>query len=371
MTLYGKMPGGFAGSLLIVSFLTPLLRTTEAKGASAARCAEVFADGVESVNKAHARKPGKTKEPELARRLPRNAKTALENLLKMKDSPELFDALVTTGKAALDLDLIKDFDRIRARLKKSSPDHAAKLGTATTRPLFLLHGTGGLDRPYLERFAVVLEAVFKAYDTLFGFEEWSKVPGKKVRFSIHRVDRIERPPHFAPQYPYHSEVYFPVVDPKDFKSPTADGKFLFYGLAHELGHVFAMWGDRRNMEDHHAWAHYTGVAVVEHLSKTAGDRPFMKHLRDVRWRSLDKDRQALKGHGPSTQDRNGVLSLLIALHDGIGPKAMGTALNLLDRTDRRLRINKVRYYTFKEFKSALLKTLKSRKAKVFVTKVMR
>ena len=71
------------------------------------------------------------------------------------------------------------------------------------------------------------------------------------------------------------------------KSPTADGKFLFYGLCHELGHVIAMWGDRANEEDRHSWAHYTGVLLVEHLSARAGSSSFLEELRDARWHSRE------------------------------------------------------------------------------------
>ena len=37
-----------------------------------------------------------------------------------------------------------------------------------------------------------------AYDEVFGFAEYSKVPGKKLRVRVHLEERITRPPHFAP-----------------------------------------------------------------------------------------------------------------------------------------------------------------------------
>ncbi|MBI4583260.1 MAG: hypothetical protein HY717_04475 [Planctomycetes bacterium] len=331
--------------------------------------ARVYTEAVRKLNDQHAQKPGKTKEPELAKKLPRAAREAMDKLLKTKDSPPLFESLVNCGEAALDLDLLDDFERVRSRLEKASPDHARALGTALSRPRFLLRGLGGLDSEYLQSFAGVFDAVLDAYQEVFGFEEWSKVPGKKLRVKIHLEDKIVRPPRFEPQYPYHSQIDFPVIDQKTLRSPTPDGKFLFYGLCHELGHVMAMWGNQSREEDHHAWAHYTGAAIVEHLAQTAKDRPFMKNLSDGRWRSLAAEKKRLEGRAPSLADRDGVLALLIALHDRVGPKAIGEAINFLDRQDRRLRINQVRYYTFKELKTGLLATLKSPESRQAVERV--
>ena len=44
----------------------------------------------------------------------------------------------------------------------------------------------------------------------------------------------------------------------------------------------------------------------------------------------------------------------ITLHDRVGPKAIGAAINALDAEDKRTRINRVRYYKFEELKKALL-----------------
>jgi hypothetical protein len=53
-----------------------------------------------------------------------------------------------------------------------------------------------------------------------------------------------------------------------------------------------------------------------------------------------------------------VLAVLIALHDEVGSRAIGEAINALDAKDQRLRINRVRYYTFAELKQALLDVVK-------------
>ncbi|MAG59152.1 MAG: hypothetical protein CMJ83_22935 [Planctomycetes bacterium] len=338
--------------------------------AQPARLAASYEKSVKKINDAHVRKPGKNSEDDLEKKDAGTRKRALDALLRSKLSPPRIDALVRCGEAALDLDLIADFKRIRKALLKGAPDQASKLGSAHSHKRFLLHGIGGLDEEYLAAFAEVFAAILEGYDEVFGFREWSKVPGKKLRVRIHLEEKITRPPHFAPQYPYHSEIDFPVIDAKRLYSPTRTGKFLFYGLCHELGHVIAMWGHRRLEEDHHAWAHYTGVVLVDHVTGKHAGKAWRKELRDQRWRSLDKERTKHAKTKASLDDRSGVMKLLIELHDLVGPRAIGAAINWLDKKDRRLRINHVRYYTFKELRQSFEKTLKDRKRLAGVKKLL-
>ncbi|MCP3919253.1 MAG: hypothetical protein GY711_27250 [bacterium] len=309
-------------------------------------------------------------EEELGAKLPKKATRALEKLLKEKDGADVFAALVRCGEAALDLDRAKDFDRIAERLGASA-EHAAELGTALSRPRFLLRGVGGLDAAYLEHFAEVLDATLVGYDELFGFAEWSKVPGKKLRVRVHLEEKITRPPHFAPQYPFHSEIDFPVIDPQRLRSPTKDGKFLFYGLCHELGHVIAMWGDRRNQADHHTWAHYTGVLLVEHLTQSLENEAVMKHLRDVRWRSLAKEREKHEDVEPGTADGEAAMALWIRLHDAVGSQAIGAAINYMDAKGIGPRVNRVRYYGYDDLAEAFAKTLEDEDRRASVAALLR
>ena len=46
----------------------------------------------------------------------------------------------------------------------------------------------------------------------------------------------------------------------------------------------------------------------------------------------------------------------VALHESVGPKAIGEALNHLDDEDQHLLINRVRYYAMRDFEKALLGT---------------
>ena len=100
---------------------------------------------------------------------------------------------------------------------------------------------------------------------------------------------------------------------------------------------------------------------MEHLSKKG--LPALKNMADARWRSLTKQKEQLAGTKPGLENKEAVMALLIALHDAVGPRAIGDAINLLDRQNKRLRVKHVRYYTFRELREALVATLKEKKAK--------
>lgn len=329
-----------------------------------AKLAAAYADAVAEVHAAHLRRPKAKDEAELAAQLPAAATQQLERLLA-GGGPETAAALLVAGRAALDLDRLDDFTAVRERLLALDPATAAELGIALSRPRFLALGEGGIEPDGLAAVADAFDLVLDGYAEVFGLTNFSKVPGKKLRLRVRLVETIERPPHFAPQFPWHSEIDFPVVDANDFTSPTQDGKFLFYGLCHELGHVIAMWGDRQNEEDRHAWAHYTGVVLVEHLAATKKGSPVMKKVRDPRWRSLEFERKQLaaKKVEPGGKDVDAVMARFVALHDAVGPKAIGEALAALDTAGKHLLVNRVRYYSMRDFEQALLATKAGKKAK--------
>lgn len=319
------------------------------------RLASAYAKAIELLNKGHAEKPTVKSEDELKKQLPPRATETLKTLIALKDGESLAEALTLAAEASLDLDRTEDFDLIQKRLQALSPDSAAKLGVIESRSRFQVRGVQGVKIEGVRALADAFDRILDAYAEVFGFVAFSKVPGKKLRLHVHKEDRITKPPHFAPQFKWHSQIDFPVIDADAFRSPTEDGKFLFYGLCHELGHVIAMWGDLKTEEDHHSWAHYTGIAIVEHLSGNEKD-PMLSSLRDVRWRSLKLERERLSKAnvqpGPSNADR--FLALLLHLHDTVGPKSIGTALNSLDTLGRHARINRVRYYRVSDFESSLL-----------------
>ncbi len=347
----------------IASVALVLVAAGPVRAGDADAAADRYVKAVEKLNDEHARKPGDEDEAALAAKLPAAALEALDALLAEDLAPPTLEALVRAGEAALDLDRVEDFERIRARLLQVAPGAAAPLGIALSRPRFLARGLDGVEPAGLAAVADAFDEVLDAYDRVFGFAQWSKVPGKKLRLRVHLVPEITRPPHFAPQFPWHSEIDFPVIEADKFSSPTAKGQFLLYGLAHELGHVIAMWGDRSNEQDHHAWAHYTGVAIVEHLSKERADASALKACRDARWRTLSKERGEIDKAGtkPGRKDRDGVMALLVALHDLVGPAAIGEALNALDGGGKARRVNHVRYYDLDDFQAALLATKAGKK----------
>ncbi|MDP6538976.1 MAG: hypothetical protein QF903_07255 [Planctomycetota bacterium] len=353
---------------LVVSAALGLAGAAPAQEAT--RLADAYVEAVTKLNEEHRRKP-RGNEEELAKRLPRKAARSLERLLELDEAGELEAALRRCSTAALDLALVGDFDALRLRLAELAGEEGAPLDVALARPRFLLIGQNGLSVAYLTHFAEVLDAILDAYDEVFGFEEWSKVPGKKLRVRVHLEERITSPPHFAPQFPFHSEIDFPVVDPDELRSPTSDGKFLFYGLCHELGHVIAMWGSPSHDTDHHAWAHYTGVTITEHLTGSRSFAELGEPLRDAQYgRTLAKEREAHRTTEPSLDDRDGVLATLIALHDAVGAKAVGTALNHLDREEEHRRVNGVRYHSFEKLAEGLLATLRSPKARRAVSELL-
>jgi len=340
-----------------------LLVAAPAFAQDATALARSYAEAIEASNRAHADKPTAKSEEELAAKLPPAARKIPAQLAKLADAPAVRDALVVAATAALTLDRVEDFELLRARLLSLAPQQADELGIVLSRPRFQVLGTNGMQPEGLIAIADVLDLVLDAYRSVFGLEAFSKVPGKKLRLHVHLEAKISKPPHFAPEFPFHSQIDFPVVDARTFQSPTKEGQFLFYGLCHELGHVLAMWGDRKNEEDRHAWAHYTGVVVVEHLANSKAKE--VAELRDVRWRSLEVERKQLaaKKVMPGPQDSETVFARLLALHDAVGPKAIGEALAALDAAGRHTRINRVRYYTMRDFQQALLATKAGKAAK--------
>lgn len=354
-----------APAMMVAVLLLLLAWLTGSSLAGPAREGEAFASAVAKINDAHLRQPGRSTESQLAKQLPASAKSALQRLLEAKTGPELVPALLRCGEAALDLDLMEEFAAVRTRLAAVDAAAAAKLGDAVSRPRLIVRGVGDFGPRWLERFADVCEAVLTAYDEVFAFAEFSKVPGKKLRFRVHLEQAITRPPHFAPEFSWHSEVDFPVADGQQFSSPTPEGHFLLYGLCHELGHVIAMWGDSRNMEDKHAWAHYTGVVIVEHLSRTATEIPWIAQSGDVKWRSLKVERGLPDNRTPpSLVSQGSVMALLIALHDSAGPKMIGKAINDLESAGKCRRINQVRYYAMEDFHKALLAVVPDKKTAI-------
>jgi hypothetical protein len=345
-----------AAAALLVALAAPR------EGAAQALAAR-YREAVAKLNDAHAKKPAAKDEAELAAKLPADASKALATLLASKPEAGLAEALAACGESALDLDRLAEFEQVRARLVEVAPESAAELGIALSRSRFVARGLGGLEPAGLAAVADAFDEVLDSYSRVFGFAEWSKVPGKKLRLRVRLVPEITRPPHFAPQHPWHSEIDFPVIEKERFSSPTERGQFLLYGMAHELGHVAAMWGDRSNEEDHHAWAHYTGVVVVDELAQERAKAPALAACKDVRWRSLTKLREELTKSGgkPGGADGDQVLARLVGLHDALGPRAIGEALNALDTDGRHTRVNRVRYYRMDDLRAALLATKAGKK----------
>ena len=121
-----------------------------------------YVEAIKKINEAHARKPGTTKEDELAKKLPRSAELALKKLLAAKASDKTSEALLACGEAALDLARIYDFQSIRKRLLEIDQDVAASLGDAVVRDQLVIRGIGELEDGYLDNFAELAEGIMGA-----------------------------------------------------------------------------------------------------------------------------------------------------------------------------------------------------------------
>ncbi len=343
---------------LLASIGLCLLPLSAPPGMDPKALADEYVKAVRELNEGHVRKPAAANEGELAARMPKQALEAFEALFTIK-AADVRDHIARCGEAALDLDRVDDFERARDGVGKQV---AEKLGIVISRPRFLMRGLDGVQPAGLKAVADALDEVLDAYDRTFAFKEWSKVPGKKLRIRVHLVPEIERPPHFAPELPWHSEIDFPVLDPAAFQSPSSNGKMFLFGLCHELGHAIAMWGNAGDQEDHHAWADFTGYVVLDQLG-TRKNEPALHDLRDGQWYSLEKTRKRLGDGGAKAgrESYDDVLELLVELHDLVGPRAIGEAINALDAEDKRLRINHVRYYSLEAFGKVLQATSAGKK----------
>lgn len=330
------------------------------------KLARDYATAVAAVNKANVEKPSAKNETELGNQLPRPVQKLVPELLKCADAPGTRDALAIAAHAALDLDRMQDFTAFRDRLAALDPELPKDLRLVVSRSRFLATGID-MEPEGLAEICDLFDIVLDAYRDVFGFglEQFTKVPGKKLRLWVHCEPKITKPPHFAPEFPFHSQIDFPVLDPKSFASPTKDGQFFFYAFCHELGHVVAMWGDTKNEEDRHAWAHYTGVVIVEHIANAKKGQPCLDMVRDFRWRSLDVERRRLEAAAtkPGGATTDAVLARFLALHDAVGPKVIGEAINALDAKDEHLLVNRVRYYSMANLQKALLAKFGKDKAK--------
>jgi hypothetical protein len=65
------------------------------------------------------------------------------------------------------------------------------------------------------------------------------------------------------------------------------------------------------------------------------------------------------------------MALLVALHDLVGPRAIGQAINALDAGGKAQRVNRVRYYTLADFRAALLATTEGKAKSKAIEKVFR
>lgn len=138
---------------------------------------------------------------------------------------------------------------------------------------------------------------------------------------------------------------------------------MVYGFCHELGHMVAMWGEFGKVEDDkHAWAHYTGSLVVEHVYDKLGSEPWPTWTAFQRRASgrarLEKE---LEGKASDRSTYEGTLALFDAVGRTCGPEVYGKAFALLAEKRRFRLVNRVRYLWLDDLRDALLAIVEKEK----------
>src|SRR5688572_13334395 len=113
------------------------------------RDAARYVQAINKINEDHARNPGKEVEETLSKKLPPDARSALQRVLQSKPNPTLAAALRQCADASVDLDLVADFDAVRQRLEAVSPEEARKAGRIVSRKRFIVRGIGEFADGYL------------------------------------------------------------------------------------------------------------------------------------------------------------------------------------------------------------------------------
>lgn len=140
---------------------------------------------------------------------------------------------------------------------------------------------------------------------------------------------------------------------------------IVYGFCHELGHMVAMWGEYRGVEDdQHAWAHYTGCLVVEEVYERLGDEPWPGWTAFQR-RASGKTRleKQVRDVTPGNGSYEEILALFYAISETHGTEVYGEAWKWLERKRRFRRRNGVCYLWLRDLRDALAATLPGEKAR--------
>ena len=296
-------------------------------------------------------------EDELREELPRKYAQLERRYADVKDPRQRAEALAQLALLYAELAWVERIEPLVEEVKDLDVAVAAKLGQFRSSDNFLARVVGA-DPKYLEAALRLAEAAREGYRELFGFEEISKVPGKRVRIVIHvdpelETDRL----YFHPSPPYHSELRLLVPETKYLT--LAGKRRLVYGFIHELGHMVAMWGEHNKVEDdRHAWAHYTGCLVVEEVYERLGNEPWPSWTAFQR-RASGKTRllAQIEGKESGTDSYESVLALFYRIGETWGTDVYGKAWTWLEKNRRIRRVNRVPYLWLRDLRDALAATV--------------
>ncbi len=316
-----------------------------------------FAKAIDGIHAkaVRARKPWT--EAELRARVPKRYLRLDDRYARIKNPAQKARALAELALLYAELAWTERIRPIRETLASLDEPLAARLGDFQESEHFVARVVGA--EPKWGKAALRLaEAARKGYLERFGFTAVSKTPGKKIRILIHVNPELKRSRlYFHPSPRYHSELRFEVPSEK---SLTRAGKQrIVYGFCHELGHMVAMWGKYRVVEDDkHAWAHYTGALVVEDVYDELGNEPWPT------WTAFQRKASGrarlvgqVEGRKPGTDSYESILALFYAIGEEFGTESYGKAWSWLEKKKRFRRLNRVPYLWLRDLEAALLATV--------------
>jgi len=313
-----------------------------------------FHKAVESLHARAARSRSAWREEDLRKKVSSKYLGLEKRYEKLRDPRKRARALAELALVYAELAWVERIEPLRAQIAELDADLAARLGSFAASKHFVVRVVG-VDPKWGKSALDLAEAARAGYLELFGFSHISKVPGKKVRILIHVDPSIEKSRlFFHPTPMYHSELRYEMPDEKYLT--LAGQRRIVYGFCHELGHMVAMWGKYREVEDDkHAWAHYTGCLVVEKVYDRLGNEPWPTWTSYQRRASgVTRLRKQIDGKTSGVGSYDAILTLFHTIGAEFGTDVYGKCWVWRAKKKRFRRLNNVPYLWLNDLRDALL-----------------
>lgn len=313
-----------------------------------------YRDAVRALHERALRSRKPWREEDLRKDVPRRFLELDERYSRIKDAATRARALAELALVDADLAWVERIDPLVEKIAKDDADLAARLGRFGESDHFFVRVVGA-DPTYADAALRLGEAIHAGYRDRFGFETPSKVPGKKIRIVIHVDPKHPRPRlYFHPTPAFHGEIRYEIPDEKSLT--LSGGQRIVYGFGHELGHMIAMWGEYRRVEDDkHAWAHYLGCLLVEDVYERLGNEPWPGWTAFQRRASgVARLEKQIEGHDPALDSYEGILALFHTIGEELGTEIYGKAWKWLEEKRRFRRLQHVPYLWMRDLRDALL-----------------